>query len=183
MDTKRCSACREHLPVEEFSPSANQCRVCRRLTSAKYRASNRALCNERSRISESKNQEKYKARHARYRERSPDKVAAKRERYRAKHGERWKQLIRDWAQKNADRKAESCARRYAQKTQATPLWADKEKIAGFYQEAAERTRASGVLHVVDHIVPLRGKTVCGLHVHTNLRVITQTENLKKGNRL
>lgn len=44
-------------------------------------------------------------------------------------------------------------------------------------------RPSGVPHHVDHIVPIAGKQVCGLHVHWNLRIITQAANVTKGARL
>ena len=58
---------------------------------------------------------------------------------------------------------------------AMPAWADKAKIRAFYE-----ARPAG-MHV-DHIVPIRGKTVCGLHVHYNLRYLSSEENMKKSNR-
>lgn len=74
-------------------------------------------------------------------------------------------------------------KRRAQKSSATPAWADLNAISEFYRIAKERTEATGICHVVDHIIPLQGKMVCGLHVHTNLQVIPERENLTKFNRL
>lgn len=66
--------------------------------------------------------------------------------------------------------------------QATPPWADRAKIRRLYREAKRLTQETGVVHNVDHVIPLKGETVCGLHVHYNLQVTTQKENLKKGNK-
>ncbi len=68
----------------------------------------------------------------------------------------------------------------AQTRRATPPWADLREIERFYQEARRLTRLTGELHVVDHIVPKIGKTVCGLHVVANLRVIHWLPNAQKG---
>jgi 5-methylcytosine-specific restriction endonuclease McrA len=69
---------------------------------------------------------------------------------------------------------------------ATPNWLtrrQKSEIRQLYQIAITMTQTTGEQYVVDHIVPLRGEEVCGLHVPWNLRVITQEENLKKSNKL
>jgi 5-methylcytosine-specific restriction endonuclease McrA len=69
---------------------------------------------------------------------------------------------------------------------ATPNWLtrrQKSEIRQLYQIAITMTQTTGEQYVVDHIVPLRGEEVCGLHVPWNLRVITQDENLKKSNKL
>lgn len=66
---------------------------------------------------------------------------------------------------------------------ATPVWADREAIKAIYVEAARMTLKTGVPHQVDHIVPIAGRNVCGLHVPANLRVITADANRLKSNTL
>ena len=66
-----------------------------------------------------------------------------------------------------------------------PKWLsidDYIEIQRFYNKAYKLTKETGIVHHVDHIVPLRGKNVSGLHVPWNLQVITATENIKKRNK-
>lgn len=62
---------------------------------------------------------------------------------------------------------------------ATPAWANKKAIAAIYAEARALTLTTGIRHEVDHIVPIQGAKVCGLHVEFNLQILTKTENIKK----
>jgi len=64
-----------------------------------------------------------------------------------------------------------------------PAWAEPEKINAFYEEAVRRTKETGVRHEVDHYFPLRGESVCGLHVETNLQILTRSQNAKKKNHM
>lgn len=61
-------------------------------------------------------------------------------------------------------------------------WYDSQAVRCIYAQAAARRAAGEDVHV-DHIVPLRSKLVCGLHVQTNLRLIGAGPNRVKGNRL
>jgi|DEB0MinimDraft_6_1074348.scaffolds.fasta_scaffold35714_2 hypothetical protein len=74
-------------------------------------------------------------------------------------------------------------KRHAAKLERTPAWADNEAIKEVYKLRDEMTEETGVQHHVDHIIPLRGEKVSGLHVPDNLQVITAFENLSKHNRV
>lgn len=62
---------------------------------------------------------------------------------------------------------------------ATPKGADLKKIADIYEERKIISKETGISHHVDHIIPLKGKTVCGLHVEYNLQIIPAEQNLRK----
>lgn len=68
------------------------------------------------------------------------------------------------------------------KYQRTPKWADRGAMLLIYKEARRLTLLLGVRHVVDHIVPLHGGIVSGLHVPANLRVVSWQVNANKGAR-
>lgn len=77
------------------------------------------------------------------------------------------------------------AKRRAAKLSATPVWfeMEKEAIRALYEERDYLTKTTGVPHHVDHVIPLQGKKVCGLHCLANLRVVPAAENMSKGNQL
>lgn len=75
------------------------------------------------------------------------------------------------------------ARRRAKIRRATVAWANSHTIKQIYAEAERLTKETGIEYVVDHMVPISSKVVCGLHCEFNLRVITATENGHKGNKL
>lgn len=86
-----------------------------------------------------------------------------------------------WRINNAHRLAANAMRRVARRIRATPQWANEKAILAVYQKAKELTEATGTPHDVDHIIPLQGKFVCGLHVESNLRAIPSALNRKKSN--
>jgi hypothetical protein len=89
---------------------------------------------------------------------------------------------KDHYSKNAGYYTSKASARKATKLKATPAWADQEQIKRIYVACAKITKQTGIEHHVDHIIPLQGEDVCGLHVENNLAIIPAKMNLQKSNR-
>jgi len=91
-----------------------------------------------------------------------------------------------WSRQNPDKANAIKAKRRAAKILRTPPWLTREHfkaIRAFYTQAQILSNATGRLHHVDHIIPLQGELVSGLHVPWNLQVLTAPANLSKSNKL
>ena len=87
---------------------------------------------------------------------------------------------------NKDAAIEKSARRRAIKAQAMPPWVDEshtDRLRSIYKTCRKVSEITGKPHHVDHIIPLQGSNICGLHVWWNLRIIPAEMNLSKGNKL
>jgi len=102
--------------------------------------------------------------------------------WRDSHLEEARQSTKKWRSEHKEYDVAKTAKRKALKLSSTPKWASKEKIKTEYALAQWCTDVMNEVYHVDHIVPLKGKTVCGLHVEANLRVIPASENISKSNR-
>lgn len=124
---------------------------------------------ERSRSHSRENRDVHKIIELRYRKRNSKVCAQRAATYRNNNRGKCNSL---WA-----------ARR-ARKRKATPPWltpTDKQQIEQFYQTAAYLTSLTGIQFHVDHIIPLRGKYVSGLHIPSNLQILPFYDNLTKSN--
>jgi len=179
LDGKRCNRCGAEKPcsTEYFAKDkaaagglSHRCKLCASADGKAWRGrqiKSDLLEKERMRLAILRaipeQKEKARLRLNRWRQKNPEKAKAQ------KHAQ-------------PEMKAERQTRRNATKLHATPPWADFDAIQKLYALSKELTTETGIKHEVDHIIPLRGKNVTGLHVHQNLRVIPKAENASKGNR-
>lgn len=132
-----------------------------------------------------KNSEKGKAKHKEWDANNPDVLAASRAKWYEKNKDLVANRVNDYAKRNPAWKASHCAKRRAKKLQACPPWTTEDDfflIQEAHDLARRRKEITGFAWHVDHIVPLQGKKVCGLHVWWNMQVIPGSLNSIKGNR-
>lgn len=176
---KRCAKCREMQSLNCFCKSskascgyAPRCKKCQR----QWRDENKEIIiNLRaSYLQKHREQINKKGRERRKLDKEGESRRCKK--WREANPERRRQIARDWARRNPDYRNYNAGKRRAHYIKAIPKWANLEQIKALYKKA----RQSG-LHV-DHIVPLCGKSVCGLHWEGNLQLLTPKENFSKNNR-
>lgn len=95
--------------------------------------------------------------------------------------EKVREAQRKWKKANPAKITAHIAKRKASKLQRTPAFGAQDLIPIFYEAARSATERTGIPHQVDHIIPLRGKNVSGLHVFNNLQILTASENASKNN--
>jgi hypothetical protein len=159
---KICKICNIEKPLFDFYKSDG--------TKDKRHSYCKSCCSERARLNHIKNYELNLARNRKY--------------YIDNH-EKEKEARRDHYRRNKKVYLVNFYKRDARIKQATPSWLSEEmlsEIKQIYKKCETITIESGTVHHVDHIVPINGKTVCGLHVPWNLRIITASENLRKSNK-
>jgi site-specific DNA-cytosine methylase len=134
-----------------------------------------------------------------YREKNKDDLREKKKQYYLKNKESirlkskqnyevnkeaYKERAKKWKKDNAARHNALCMDRHVKKLKARPSWLTMiqlVQIQEFYEIAKARSYQTGIVHHVDHIVPLQGKNVSGLHVPWNLQILTASDNCSKRN--
>ena len=159
---KTCVRCLETKPVLEFHKNKAASDGHQR------------LCKECHAL---KNAEWLKANH----ETESPKRNEYRRAYYVKNKEQELVKLHAYYRQNYDKYYEKMVWRSRRVRKATPPWADREKIKAIYKEAASM-RSKGLDVSVDHVIPIAGKLVCGLHVHSNLEIIKSADNKSKSNK-
>lgn len=202
---KTCSKCRAEKPETEFSARSSskdglhgRCKECRsayfkkrrqdkiihiKAISRVYHLKNKAAHNAQSKAGYQANKQRHAERRRIYKEKHGDRLKALTREKRAADPEPLRAKRRQHYRENKSRYVAQAREREKHIKIATPPWADLEAIAEFYDCRETVSAETGILHHVDHIVPLRGKNVCGLHVPWNLQVIPAVVNLEKSNGL
>jgi hypothetical protein len=119
-----------------------------------------------------------------WRRRNKNSKAAASKRWRLKYPEKDKAVGRNYRQNNKAAGAAKTMRYFTKKLQRTPKWLTPlhfEQIHIFYDAAARLTKEFGVKMEVDHIIPLQGEYVSGLHVPWNLQILPKLDNASKRN--
>lgn len=155
--------CKNGHVAERFVKNRHCCE-CNNAQMQKYWSDNRQKLNQLARV-ESKTEQQIEAQRKRNRERM-----------------RVENLPADKLERKRQVERISGAATKAVKLKATPSWACKFEIQEIYKEAERLTKATGIPHHVDHIVPLKSPLVCGLHTPANLTPLPASENCSKGNR-
>lgn len=154
----------------------------RKARNAAYRTQNAAKLREAAKRYRVANADAINAARARYYSANKLRASERNRAHRINNAPRIKALQHAWYAANKTAAYATVAKRNARKIQATPVWANDFFIREAYALAKLREKVCGGKWHVDHIVPLRSKLVCGLHVEHNLQVIPAAVNIAKKNR-
>jgi hypothetical protein len=100
--------------------------------------------------------------------------------WREKNASLIKTVKMAWRQRHPHKVTADTRKRQATQLRATPPWADHKAIEQYYLIAKYLSDEMGIAFHVDHVVPLQGGIVCGLHAQTNMSISLGAWNCSKG---
>lgn len=187
--TKYCSKCALNKDVSLFSKNRaqrdglhSQCKEC---NAAYYKANKEKISPKR--IARYYTQQEIAQQYSRdwYRD-NRDKALESCKNWASRNRDKIHSYAKKSRQKYPELKNANTQAYRAKKRGAMPSWLtewDKFVISEYYYKAKRLEELTGMKWHVDHIHPLRGKTLSGLHVPWNLQLLPASENVAKGNRL
>lgn len=160
------------------SPHCSQCNIEKR---KKRYQNNIEQQRETARNYYHSNKQKAASYSKQWQQQNKDYIYEKNKRWRAQNTQKANELNKIWRINNRAYILHKNAMRKKHIKLATPQWADLIAIRRKYELATWCSQIMGNSYHVDHIIPLKGKLVCGLHVCSNLQIIPAADNLKKNN--
>ncbi len=204
---KICTKCKSLKNISEFRKDSRlkskvgaTCKTCSTRQAIEWNKNNVEKVKAQGRVWREANREYDTARKMEWAKKHPDskKLADKKSyernkqrrletvgRYRLLNQEAVKTRSKLWRASNPDYIHAKNKERHAAKLQRLPKWLtaeDLRQIQDIYAECRKLSIESGVAHHVDHFYPLQGEKVSGLHVPSNLQIVTAKENLSKKNK-
>lgn len=207
-DLKVCKKCGQGKPFADFAKrSASKdglqpkCRPCNAEESKgwrtkngdryeqytkEYRSANAEILRERSKKYRDEDPEKFRQRWKAWAEQNREYLIEKDRRRNRKFDDEARARFSIWIENNPEKwiasTRERSRRHQAAKRNACPAWVDRDQLRAIYERAVRLEKESGIPMNVDHIVPLQGELVSGLHVPWNLQIIPALDNRLKSNK-
>ena len=193
---KRCCCCKKIKDITDFNKNRSskdgfgfECRECSRKNKRESYLRNRKEISRGRKEEYHANLEKYRKEKRDYAARNRESELSRAKEWYKKNKDRKREYDKEYSDNNREKRREASKRhrgnhpkrkradtalRRAQRIKATPKWVDREELKRVYENCPKG-------YHVDHIIPLRGKKVCGLHVPWNLQYLEPKDNLKKSN--
>jgi len=204
---KFCGSCKIEKSFEDFNKNSatkdglhTSCKTCKAASDKNYRERNKEKVAAGKRKCYLENRDHYDEKTKAWVKKNPDRrkkiinasylknqevILDKQAAYRSENRELCNSRVKSWSSRNPDKLRAKDARRRGNQLKAQPTWLNEEhkkQIDDVYRLARDCELVSGEKYHVDHIVPLQGKAVCGLHVPWNLQVLPASVNIKKSNK-
>lgn len=190
---KKCTKCLTDKEVTEFYKHttgaqglAASCKQCKKISSDSWYKNNKEQKTKTANRWRESNKVHVSKLNALNYKKNLIENRTKRAKYHLEHKEQEKTWRQQYLKENPHLGRYWTNKRRVAKLQRVPKWLtslDWEKIEEYYQYAALLTNVTGIPYEVDHIVPLQGKNISGLHCPQNLQILTRTQNRSKGHRI